>query len=255
MARTEREINHWRHEMEMNTRRVAELLGQIGEGAVSAQRLRDEAHALDERKSAYDRFRSEQARRDEQIKVLAQRLERVRALREELESCQCSHSLYSQLADELRSDRFQAFVLRDTFRELVRGASERLWELSARYRLHWQDESFHVVDFDNGRQLRPAETLSGGETFMTALALALELSEQVQRISGAVKLSSLFIDEGFGTLDPESLDAAAGAIENLPTAGRMVGIITHIEELSSRLPARIRVEKRTQGSHIQIDMN
>ena len=90
---------------------------------------------------------------------------------------------------------------------------------------------------------------------MTALALALELSEQVQRISGAVKLSSLFIDEGFGTLDPESLDAAAGAIENLPTSGRMVGIITHIEELSGRLPACIRVEKRTSGSHIQIEMN
>ena len=90
---------------------------------------------------------------------------------------------------------------------------------------------------------------------MTALALALELSEQVQRISGAVKLSSLFIDEGFGTLDPESLDAAAGAIENLPTAGRMVGIITHIEELSGRLPARIKVEKHVSGSHIQIEMN
>ena len=65
---------------------------------------------------------------------------------------------------------------------------------------------------------------------------------QVQRISGAVKLSRLFIDEGFATLAPESLDAAAGAIENLPTAGRMVGIITHMEELCDRLPACIKVE-------------
>ncbi len=173
----------------------------------------------------------------------------------ELESGRCGHGLYAQLADELRSDRFQAFLLRDTFRELVRGASQRLWDLSARYRLHWEDESFHVVDYDNGRQLRPAETLSGGETFIAALALALELSEQVQRISGAVKLGSLFIDEGFGTLDPESLDAAAGAIENLPTAGRMVGIITHIEELSGRLPACIRVEKGAQISQVQIEVN
>ncbi len=230
-------------------------MGQLGEDGVSAQSLRSEERAFNECKNAYDRARSEQARRDEQIMALAQRLERSVALREELESCRCSHGLYTRLADELRSDRFQAFVLRDTFRELVRGASERLWELSARYRLHWQDESFHVVDYDNGRQLRPAETLSGGETFMTALALALELSEQVQRISGAVKLSSFFIDEGFGTLDPESLDAAAGAIENLPTAGRMVGIITHIEELSGRLPGCIRVEKRASSSHIQIEMN
>ena len=159
MARTEREINHWRREMEMNTRRVAELLGQLGEDGVSAQSLRSEERAFSERKNAYDRARSEQARRDEQIKVLAQRLERSRALHEELDSCRCSHGLYAQLADDLRSDRFQAFVLRDTFRELVRGASQRLWDLSARYRLHWEDESFHVVDYDNGRQLRPAETL------------------------------------------------------------------------------------------------
>ena len=161
-ARTEREINHRRREAEVNTMRVAELLGQLGEGGVSAQSLRNEERAFSERKGAYDRARSEQARRDEQIMALAQRLERARALHEELDSCRCSHGLYAQLADELRSDHFQAFVLRDTFCELVRGASERLWNLSARYRLHWEDESFDVVDYDNGRQLRPAETLSGG---------------------------------------------------------------------------------------------
>jgi exonuclease SbcC len=241
--------------MEINTRRVVELAGEIGEAEVSAQSLRCEERAFTVCKEVYDRGRSEQARRGEQIKVLELRLERAGALREELGSGRRSHALYAQLGDDLRSDRFQAFVLSDTFRELVRGASERLWELSARYRLHWQDESFHVVDHDNGRQLRPADTLSGGETFMTALALALELSEQVQRMSGAAKLCSLFIDEGFGTLDPESLNAAAEAIENLPTAGRMVGIITHIEELSRRLPACITVEKHASAIGIEIKAN
>jgi exonuclease SbcC len=66
-------------------------------------------------------------------------------------------------------------------------------------------------------------------------------------------LDSLFIDEGFGTLDPETLDAAAGAIECLPIGGRMVGIITHIEELSLRLPARVRVQKGNDGSQISVE--
>ncbi len=106
MAPTELEINNWRREMEMNTRRVAELSGQIGEGGVSALSLGNEERAFNERKKAYDRACSEQARRGEQIKVLAQRLERARALREELDSCRCGHGLYAQLADDLRRDRF-----------------------------------------------------------------------------------------------------------------------------------------------------
>ncbi|MBV9862743.1 MAG: SMC family ATPase, partial [Alphaproteobacteria bacterium] len=102
-------------------------------------------------------------------------------------------------------------------------------------------------------QLRSADTLSGGETFLASLALALQLSEQVQKAAGATRLDSLFIDEGFGTLDPEALDAAAGAIEILPVGGRMVGIISHIDELSLRLPARVRVRKGSEGSQISVE--
>src|SRR6476620_4596461 len=98
------------------------------------------------------------------------------------------------------------------------------------------------------RQLRSADTLSGGETFLASLALALQLGEQVQKAAEATKLDSLFIDEGFGTLDPEALDAAASVIESLRVGGRMVGIISHIEDLSLRLPARVRVGKTSDGS-------
>ena len=81
------------------------------------------------------------------------------------------------------------------------------------------------------------------------MALARQLSEQVQSAAGATMLDSLFIDEGFGTLDPEALDAATGAIESLRITGRMVGIITHIEELSARLPAHMgRRELRPERS-------
>ena len=129
-----------------------------------------------------------------------------------------------------------------------------MWDLTGRYRLERRDQAFYVVDHDNARQLRSADTLSGGETFLASLALALQLSEQVQNAAGAVTLDSLFIDEGFGTLDPEALDAAASAIESLPVGGRMVGIITHIEELSSRLPARVKLEKASSGSTMMVEI-
>ncbi|MCS7172803.1 MAG: hypothetical protein N0A24_05270 [Armatimonadetes bacterium] len=129
----------------------------------------------------------------------------------------------------------------------------RLLRFSHRYTLEYdEDGSFAVVDHDNAGERRSADTLSGGETFLASLSLALELSEQVQRSSGAVALHSLFIDEGFGTLDPETLDHVACAIEALQTGGRMVGIITHLQELSARLPTRVVVEKRPEGSRIRV---
>ena len=89
---------------------------------------------------------------------------------------------------------------------------------------------------------------------LASLALALELSEQVQRASSAVPLDSLFIDEGFGTLDPATLDTATGAIESLQVGGRMVGIITHVQDLADRLPARVVIEKRSDGSRLSVDV-
>jgi exonuclease SbcC len=187
------------------------------------------------------------------LETLANAVDRAKELRTDLDQQRAAHSLYHSLALDLRSDRFQQFLLQQTFQELVSGASVRLWDLTKRYRFEWQNEAFYVVDHDNARQLRSAETLSGGETFLASLALALQLSEQVQKAAGATKLDSLFIDEGFGTLDPEALDAAASAIESLRVGGRMVGIISHIEELSLRLPARVRVGKTPDGSRLVLE--
>jgi exonuclease SbcC len=77
----------------------------------------------------------------------------------------------------------------------------------------------------------------------------------VQAAASAVPLDSLFIDEGFGTLDPETLETVAAALEALPLGGRMVGIITHVAELAERLPARVVVEKRSEGSRVRVEVS
>lgn len=149
-----------------------------------------------------------------------------------------------ELATDLKGDRFQEYLLEEAFKTLVQGASVRLKEVSNRYTLEWESGEFYVVDHDNAGERRRAETLSGGETFMASLCLALQLSEEVLRTSGALQMDSLFIDEGFGTLDADSLSEVTDAMEALRQDGdRMIGVISHRPELTERLPGCIRVNK------------
>ena len=97
--------------------------------------------------------------------------------------------------------------------------------------------------------MRSARTLSGGETFLASLALALALADATAELApeGAPQMESIFLDEGFGTLDPDTLETVAAAIEELGASGRLVGIVTHIRELADRMPVRLEVTK-TGGS-------
>jgi exonuclease SbcC len=95
------------------------------------------------------------------------------------------------------------------------------------------------------------QDLSGGETFLVALALALSLAEVVQSLSGNLELSSLFIDEGFGTLDAETLDAAVSLLDSIRSDGRSIGIITHVDQMQKTLPIGMKIKKTTRGSSIQ----
>ena len=154
----------------------------------------------------------------------------------------------AELALDLKSDAFQNYLLEEAFHGLVAGASLRLREMTNRYTLVWQDSRFYVVDHDHAGERRPADTLSGGETFMASLCLALQLSDEVLRSSGALQMDSLFIDEGFGTLDAETLSDVTDAMEQLRQGGqRLIGVISHRPELTERLPGCIRVARTGPG--------
>ncbi len=160
---------------------------------------------------------------------------------------------FKQLALELRQDRIVAFLQEEALVTLATAGSVHLEELSSgRYRLEVVDDEFLVVDTWNGEERRSVKTLSGGESFLASLALALALSEQVPSLAAGARtrLSSLFLDEGFGTLDEETLQVVIGAVEVLGGDDRMVGVVTHVVELAERLPARIVVEKSPRGSRI-----
>ena len=233
--------------------RIVQLEDALEGEPVGGEEVTAAETRLTEREKAYAAGVARAATLRAQAERLEAQLARASTLRERLAKTSAEHLVFKQLATDLRSERFQAYLMEETFRELVAGASDRLLALTGRYTLAFRDEGFWAIDHENARESRPTDTLSGGETFLCALSLALELSEQVQRAAGAVRLDSIFIDEGFGTLDPETLETVAGAIESLGGTGRTVGIITHIGALTDRLPSRIVVHKAQGGSTITVE--
>lgn len=188
--------------------------------------------------------------------ALRERLERLGRLTEELQEHRARRARFEALTKELRADRIIAFLQQEALQVLAAAGSERLAALSSgRYGLVYEDDEFSVVDTWNGEERRSARTLSGGETFLASLALALALSEQVASLSVAerARLDSLFLDEGFGTLDPDTLEVVVEAVEQLGGDGRLVGVITHVPELAARMPVRLVVEKSPRGSRVRVE--
>ena len=109
-----------------------------------------------------------------------------------------------------------------------------------------------MIDHYNGTQ-RSVKTLSGGESFKASLSLALGLADEIQSSAGGIKIDTMFVDEGFGSLDEESLEQAIQALASLTEGNRLVGIISHVKELKDRIDKQIVVKKeRTGGSSITI---
>lgn len=157
---------------------------------------------------------------------------------------------------------FQRFVLATLLDEVLEAASLRLTRMSRnRFELRRVRGvtdlrsagglELEVFDHYTGTS-RPAATLSGGEGFLASLSLALGLADVVQSRSGGIRMETLFIDEGFGTLDPESLDFALRTLIDLQQAGRLVGVISHVAELRERMDVRLEVVAGAAGSTLRI---
>jgi exonuclease SbcC len=154
----------------------------------------------------------------------------------------------------------ETFVLAAELEEIVAAANVRLGEMSSgRYTLHHSDAKashgrasglgIDVLDAHTAR-LRSPQSLSGGESFLASLALALGLAEVVTNRAGGLRLDTLFIDEGFGSLDPETLDLAMRTLDELRAGGRTVGIISHVEAMKEQLHAQLVVETTGEGPSV-----
>lgn len=177
------------------------------------------------------------------------------------------HAVIARLADTVagrapntRRMTLETFVLAAELEEIVAAANLRLDDMSSgRYRLQHTDAlaargaasglGLEVVDAFTG-QSRPPQSLSGGETFLTSLALALGLAEVVTARAGGIRLDTLFIDEGFGSLDDDTLDLAMRTLDELRQGGRTVGVISHVAAMKDQLPAQLHVTATPRGPSV-----
>ena len=160
---------------------------------------------------------------------------------------------------------FERYVLGAILDEVVYAANLRLQKMSRnRYSLERSDYTgggrgkqgldLAVMDAFTG-QSRPANTLSGGETFLASMALALGLADVIQSYAGGIHMDTMFIDEGFGTLDPDTLELAMETLVQLQSSGRLIGMISHVHELKSRIPAHLEVIRGDDGSTAKFVIN
>ena len=173
--------------------------------------------------------------------------ERISSLQKKKEAFKVWIKL-NELVGSADGTKFKKFAQGITLDQLINLANQHLNILSSRYTLTRSENKLlelEVVDAYQGNVVRPVSTLSGGESFIVSLALALGLSELA---SQKIAIDSLFLDEGFGTLDQESLETALNALNLLQSGGKMVGVISHVEALKERIPLQIKVVPRGDGT-------
>ena len=190
----------------------------------------------------------------EQIKELEAKAARAAELDELEAGLLTRQGNFKQLYTDFGPRGFISFLLEEKTHLLMELASERLRAMTDRYRLEVDSKSeLNVIDELDGEKRRTADTLSGGETFLASLALALALAELVTRSGG--RLQSFFLDEGFGSLDPESFDLAMEGIERIVTEDRLIALVSHVPALALRVEDRIQLEKGADGMSLIVEQS
>lgn len=221
----------------------------------------DEAdRAEKKRKSLEDdrvRINGEIVRLESTVEDMEKKIVRLAELKKEVDDLRVERNLYEQLATALRADRFVAYLLESAYADLCAKGSEHLMRLSQeRYTFTAGKNEFNVRDGWNADAERSARTLSGGESFLASLALALALADSVASFGAeqgqGTKIDALFLDEGVSSLDQnDALPAVVEALSTLQMGDRMVCVISHMEDLAERLPARIEVVKNHGRSSVK----
>jgi exonuclease SbcC len=206
-------------------------------------RLAESLAELSQKREEHARLELEISQ-DEAVRV------RAEALGQELETARTSLEAWDLLSEQIGSSdgqRFSRIAQQYTLEILLEEANRQLTTIAPRYALEMLQDSMHfgVIDHESYDELRPVHTLSGGESFLISLGLALGLSHMA---GGDLSVETLFIDEGFGTLDSESLRHVLSALGSLQAQGRKVGLITHVEEMKAEIPVHVEIVPLGQGS-------
>ncbi|MCF6136771.1 SbcC/MukB-like Walker B domain-containing protein [Pseudalkalibacillus berkeleyi] len=253
----EKRIQAFHNEKIQQEHDQSRLLKQLNNKEISEFEWQKVQSELSEAKQAKEKALSENARLDGEVEEVKKRAVKYNELEVKREEYEEVAERLGKLQAVFRGNSFVEFIAEEQLNQVARDASQRLGELTRqRYALEVDSTGGFVIRDDaNGGVRRPVTSLSGGETFLTSLALALSLSAQIQ-LQGEYPLEFFFLDEGFGTLDQSLLDTVISALERLQMQQVSVGVISHVPELRARLPRKLIVEPATpsgKGSTVSIE--
>ncbi|WP_320034160.1 AAA family ATPase [Halarcobacter sp.] len=217
--------------------------------------LEDINKELQELQSTIDKLQESIGSLSKELEINASNMKKSEDKIKELEKKKEASKVWVKLNEMIGSatgDKFAKFAQGITLDQLIYLANKHLSVLSPRYELQRATDSSKLLDIEiidgfQGDAVRGVNTLSGGESFIVSLSLALGLSNLA---SQKISIDSLFLDEGFGTLDSDSLELALNALNQLQSSGKMVGVISHVEALKERIPLQIKVEPKGDGTSV-----
>ena len=267
IAAAERDINDYRQKVETNRARLREAEEEAKDRVhVDVEELRT---VVQEQNELVESLRKDAGVISYRIRTNEEKQENITGQRERYEEACRKYAVHSRLYSLVRGQTgngkitLEQYIQAAGFDGIIAAANRRLKPMSdGQYELYRQEDSLgkrsntflnlEVLDNYTGHR-RPVGNLSGGESFKASLSLALGLSDTVSSNLGGIQMDALFVDEGFGTLDRKSIENAMDILVNLSGANKLVGIISHREELMENIPQQIRVKKTKNGSEIEID--
>lgn len=237
---------------------MADIRSRIGQRELDKEDLRQKEGDYEQVSRDLEELKERETGLSIKIKDTEERLALVKSLDKELKGYTSKMNDIKDLERLFKGNRFVEYLSQIYLKNIVIDASQRLdWITSGRYAIEINSDYVFVIrDNFNGGMRRSSDTLSGGETFLASLALALALSSQIQ-LKGSAPLEFFFLDEGFGSLDSDLLDTVMTSLEKLHNDNLSVGIISHVEELKSRVPMKLLVslDEKDASSKCRIDLS
>ncbi len=268
IAENEKKINEYKQAVQTNIQQLNQArLDAEGKMEMAEDQLKKESEEQDHRIETIRKHCTQIENRLEKNKRIKEKISSQRSslekFQEEYNRCTRLYDLITGNISNRAKITFEQYIQAAGFDHIIAAANRRLLPMSdGQYELFRKDDSenkrsktilnLEVQDHFTGHR-RPVGSLSGGESFKASLSLALGLSDTVSSNLGGVQMDALFVDEGFGTLDKKSIENAMDTLVRLSGANKLVGIISHREELMENIPQQIKIKKTKEGSRIDID--
>lgn len=262
VARYQQELREYEHHVQQVTTErqllEQELQGYSEDGSLEAQKER-----VSHVKEQWERHKEATQQLAGKLETTARLQEQFLQLKEKVGDTESNLATTTALYDALRGQNakklsFERYMLIAYLEQITEAANQRLQSLSGgQFRLvrsdrqesHGKQSGLQLDVYDGYTgQFRDVKSLSGGEKFHASLSLALGMADVMQEMNGGIQIETMFIDEGFGSLDEESLQKAIDALVQLQRTGRLIGVISHVKELQAAIPAQLRVQKSASGT-------